>query len=359
MFTMGLGTRGTPASRGRWLLPVVALVLAVVAAVMLWPRDGSRLTEAAGLLPDDTVRVTWTDWEAVRAELDAPPGAGDLDSVLRQAADLDLSAGSPTAGIAGPLAETLGWGPVDAQWEILGQAQDGMVLLVKLPDDADVDQIADKYEAAGFSPPDDRRTDGGLWAGGPDTVARLPGLSEPLLQYAALLGEERLLVSSDQGSSIEQAVPVVRGDDDGLDLERLARPAGEPLAAVGWTTDAVCAELSMAKGDSGVRATADQLIEDAGGVTPLDGYLVALGADRALTVTLGYEDDDRAERDLDSRQLLAGMEDPGQSLPYPELFTLAEARTDGDVLVLEMEDAARDGYPLTNTTQGPVLLAAC
>lgn len=359
MFTMGPSSPGRLSRRRRWLLLAVVLVVGVVAVVVLWPRDDSRLTEAAALLPDETVRVTWTDWEGVRAEVDASPGAGDLDRVLQQAADLDLSAGSPTAGVAGPLAETLGWGPVDAEWEILGQSPSGMVLVVKLPDDADVDEIADRYEAAGFTPPEDGRTDGGLWSGGPDTVARLPGLNEPLLQYAALLEDERLLVSSDQAVSIEQAVPVVRGDEDGLDLERLAGPADEPLAAVGWTTDAVCAALSMAQGDSGVRATADQLVEDAGGVAPLDGYLVALGAGRALTVTLGYEDDDRAERDLDSRQVLAGMEDPGQSLPYPELFTLAEARTDGDVVVLEMEDAARDRYPLTNTTQGPVLLAAC
>jgi hypothetical protein len=356
MFTMGLSTLGR---RRGWLPVAVAVLVAAVAVVVLWPRDDSRLTEAAALLPDETVRVTWTDWDGVRGELGASPGTDDLDRMLQQAADLDLSAASPTAAVAGPLAETLGWGPVDAEWEILGQSPHGMVLVVKLPEDADLGRIAESYEAAGFTAPESGRTDGGLWTGGPDTVARLPGLNEPLLQYAALLEDERLLLSSDQGVSVEQAVPVVRGDEEGLDLQRLADPAGDALAAVGWATDQVCAELSMANGDSGVRAAADELVEEAGGVAPLDGYLVALRPDRALTAVLGYEDDDRAERDLESRQALAGMEDPGQALPYPELFTLSEARADGDVVVLEMEDAARDGYPLTNTTQGPVLLAAC
>lgn len=355
MFTMALSRRA------RWALPVLvlALVAGVAAAVALWSRDDSRFGRAAAMLPADTVRVTWTDWDAVRAELDAEPGAGDLDRMLAEAADLDLSSASPTAPIAEPLAETLGWGPADAEWELLGQAPRGMVLVVKLPEDADVDAIADKYEEAGFTAPGEGRTDGGTWTGGPDTVARLPGLNQPLLQYAALLEDERLLVSSDQAVSVDQAVPVVRGDEDGLDIERLVDPTRDPIAAVGWATDAVCADLSMAKADDGARTRAEQLVEDAGGVAPLNGYLVALHADRALTVVLGLEDDGRAERDLDSRQRLAGMEDPGQSLPYPELFRLAEGRTDGDAVVLELEDAAEDGYPLTNLTQGPVLLASC
>lgn len=346
--------------RVRWIVVAVLVVLLAVAAVAyaVWPR-GTDLSRAAALLPTDTVRVTWTDWERLRAELDAEPGTRDLDRLLAEAADLDLSSASPTAAIAAPLADTLGWGPVDAQWEILGQGPEGMVLVVKLPEDADVAAIADRYEEAGFTAPDEGRTDGGLWSGGPDTVARLPELNRPLLQFAALLEDEGLLVSSDQDVSVEQAVPVVRGDADGLDLARLAEPAGDPLAAVGWATDGVCADLAMSLGDAGVQAQAGRLVDEAGGVGPLDGYLVALRADRDLTVTLGYEDEGRAERDRDSRAMLAAMEDPGQGLAYPDLFRVAQARTEGDVVVLELADATADGYPLTNLSQGPVLLASC
>ena len=349
----------TQRPRVRLLALVVVVALLGAAAVWaLWPR-GTELGGAAALLPEDTARVTWTDWDGVRAELDAEPGTRDLDRMLREAADLDLSSASPTAAIAAPLAETLGWGPVDAQWEVLGQAEEGMVLVVKLSEDADLGAIADKYEDAGFTAPDEGRTEGGLWSGGPDTVAALPGLNEPLLQHAALLEDERLLISSDQAASVERAVPVARGDEDGLDIGPLAEPAGDPVAAVGWTTDRVCVDLSMGQADSGAQAQSEQLVEDAGGVGPLDSYLVSLRADRGLSVVLGYEDDDRAERDRDSRAALAGMEDPGQSLSYPDLFRVSEARTEGDVVVVDLVDAARDGYPLTNLSQGPVLLAAC
>jgi hypothetical protein len=94
-------------------------------------------------------------------------------------------------------------------------------------------------------------------------------------------------------------------------------------------------------------------------VSPLTGYLVALQPEDRMTVVLGFENDDQAADDATSRRRLAGGEDPGQLLAYPDLFHVAESEADGSEVVLGLDDVADDGYALTNLTQGPVLLASC
>jgi hypothetical protein len=53
------------------------------------------------------------------------------------------------------------------------------------------------------------------------------------------------------------------------------------------------------------------------------------------------------------------MEDPGQLESYQDMFTVDDSEADGHRVVLRLKDVAEDGFALTNTTQGPVLLAAC
>src|SRR5690606_41009262 len=65
--------------------------------------------------------------------------------------------------------------------------------------------------------------------------------------------------------------------------------------------DRACAELGLGTADDAARATAADLVEQAGGVSPLTGYAVALGADEALTVAFAFEDEGRAERNHRSR----------------------------------------------------------
>jgi len=233
-----------------------------------------------------------------------------------------------------------------------------MVVILKLGDDEDFDAIADKYAAAGFTPPDDDATSGGVWEGGPDVVSGLEGLESPELQNVAFLEDEGLLLSSDSASYLRSAVPFATGDKDGLDLSDLAGPAGDPLAAVALGDDLACDSLSMTKADPDAQATADQLVEQAGGVSPLKGYLVALGADRSLSVVFAFENDDQAEENARSREALAGAEDPGQLVAYTELFVVEDVEADGDTVLLTAR-AKPDNAPLSNLSSGPVLLASC
>jgi len=338
-------------------LLVLVVAAASVVGYVVWPR-GSELQRAAGLLPDTTLRVSWTDWAGLRDQTDVadPTGAGAED-FLAEVSDRDYAVSS-LASAAVPLKETLGFSPVESEWEILGQSRTGMVAILKLGEDADLDAIADRYSAAGFTRPDDDALSGGVWEGGPDVVSGLEGLESPELQHVAFLEDEGLLLSSDSADYLRTAVPFAAGDEDGLDLSDLAGPAGDPLAAVALADDLACDSLRMSQADSDAQATADQLVEQAGGVSPLKGYLVALGADRSLTVVFDFENEDQAEQDARSREALAGAEDPGQLLAYDELFDVDDVEQDGHRVVLTATTVA-DSAPLSNLSAGPVLLASC
>lgn len=326
---------------------VLVLLLALAIAYAVWPRP-SEFARATELLPASAQRVLWTDWEAIRAEHDCRTWAeceGAMD-------DADLAAATVIDGPAEALDAQLRWGPETADWELLGQARGGEVLIVHLPD---LRRVARAYEDAGFTPPAADRLDGGVWESDTDVFAGL-GIDEPLFANVAFLADRGLLLSSDSAAWLETAVKAAKG---GRHLEfGLAGALGDPLAAVGLASDRACAELSFATADAGAQARAAQLVESAGGVNPLEGYLVGLGADRAWTAAFAFESEARAEEDLVPRQRLAAGEDPGQMLDYAELFRLDSAERHGRSVVLTGR-ARSSAYALTQVTQGPVLLASC
>lgn len=328
-------------------LAVLGLVLLLaLAAYVAWPRPPVA-ERAVGLLPAGTQRVTFTDWAGVRAEL------GDRfdDEVITS----DLSAASVALGAASTLEESFGWGPSTIAWEALGQGEEGQVLIVDLGDRADIADLATSYAGQGYDDPGKGRLDGAVWAGGAEALGRA-GLTEAIFANVAVLGDEHLLLLSDSPDFLAKAVKAAKGGKR-LDFAPVQR-VGAPLAAVGFVGDLACERLSFANADPGAQAKAASLVEEAGGVSPLDGYLVALGAERAWTAVFHYENEDQATRDARSRRALAGAEDPGQMESYPDLFTVDAAEVEGRDLVLRGR-AAEAAYAMTETTAGPVLLASC
>ena len=338
-------------------LAVLVVAAAAVVGYVVWPR-GSEFERAAALLPDDTLRLTWTDWAGLRDELDVddPAGAGAADfQAAMDERDLGVS---PTAASADALDTTLGFSPLAADWEILGQGRGGMVDIIKLPDDVDLGNVADRYADAGFTEPDDDAMSGGVWRGGPDVVTRLPGLEGPELQHVAFLEDDHLLLTSDNADYLGSAVPFAAGEEDGLDLSDLAGHAGDPLAAVALATDLACEELTMSHADEDAQARrrpAHRGGRRGGAADRLPGR----AGDRAVvTIVFDFENDDQAEENVRSRGALAAAEDPGQFVEYTELFSVDEVEADGHTVVLTGE-ATPDNAPLSNLTSGPVLLAAC
>lgn len=332
------------------LCTVVAVLVATVAAVVgyvVWPRH-SDFEEAAALLPDDTLRVTWTDWARVRDEL----GGDDFASVAR---DRELTASS-LAYSAPDLKRSLGFDPTRADWEILGQARDGMLLVLKLP--GDLGEVADAFASAGYEKPGSKAMDGGVWAGGPDVVAEL-GLTTGELQNVAFVESEGLLVASDSKEYLASSMKVVRGDEDGLDVTPLTDGLDQdPLDATAFLDDHACEALAMSQADEDAQTVADDLIDEAGGVAPLEGYLVAVAADQRLSVVFAFADDEQAEREATSRAALLTAEDPGQMIAYSDVVTDASTEQD-DARVVITGTVKADGAPMSNLAAGPVLLASC
>lgn len=346
------------------LLVAVTLAAVAVAAVVtfvVWPR-GSELERAAALLPKETVRVAWTDWAGVREELDATGVADtgpEAEAFLAEASDKDLASASPTATSAFLIAEAFGFGPLSSEWEVLGQGRNGMLLILKLADDTDFGKIADAFDDVGFARPGKDELSGEVWTGGPDVITNVPGLGDPVLQNVAFVEEDHLLVASDAADYLADSMPAVLGEKDGLDLGELVDPLEDPLAAIAYATDYVCEDLSMGEADEGAQALAEELVDRAGGVNALTGYVAALRPDHRMTLVFDFESDKQAEENARSRRELAGMDDPGQLLSYTELFKVEDSQADGHRVVLTLEDVVEDSFALTNTTEGPVLLATC
>lgn len=310
-------------------------------AVWLRPTEFAR---ASSLLPASTLRVTWTDWAGLRDEL------GSLST--QELIDRDLTTSSLLSSAA-EIKQGLGFSPLDAQWELMGQGRDGLALVLKFDD---VEKVADGLEEAGYSRPDSDDLDGASWRGSTDLLNGM-GLTTFELTNVAFLADEGLMIASDRAPYLADAVKTAKGDEDGLDLDGLA-PDGDPLALTAFVDDYACEALSMTQADDDAQTVAASLISEAGGVSPLKGYLVAMEPDGVMSIVLAFEDEDQAERNLDPRRALAGAEDPGQGIAYPDSFRLTDAVASGHHVVITAK-ATKDGYPLTNLTTGPVLLASC
>ncbi|HEX4978251.1 MAG TPA: hypothetical protein VFV40_10345, partial [Nocardioides sp.] len=182
----------------RGVLLTLAAVVIVAGAVVAWrlldrPTDYER---AVSWLPEDSLRVTWTDWAAVREDVGAPApgaGAGAVTGFLDRAYESDLSAGSAVAEATGVLDRRYGFSPLDVTWEAFGQARGGQVVVLGLAEDADLAGIEGRLRRLGYdAPPDGPGTDG-TWQGGADLVAALDPTLTPVMQNMAVVEDERLV----------------------------------------------------------------------------------------------------------------------------------------------------------------------
>ena len=238
--------------RIRWRLLVgVAVVLALVAALTVagvrwWQeRHRSDLERALAYAPAETARYSWTDWAGVRRELDADlddrSPADDVEAFLSDGFDADLTSGSAMVDSATVLQQSFGFSPADVDWELLAQSDSGSVLIAGLPGDLDVDKLGDGFEALGYERPEDGD---GVWNGGEELVAHISldsgGSLSPQFQYLALDADRHLLLASDSGPYLRDAVGGVDDDLDDDGLRDVASVVGEPLSAAVYTGDFAC-----------------------------------------------------------------------------------------------------------------------
>ena len=169
---------------------------AIVAGGLLWWRVSgtTELERAVGLAPSGAERLSWTDWQGIRSELDADLSAEssteELTGFLDDGFDADLTSGSALLESATTLHERFGFSPPTSEWELLSQSEEGAAVTVRLPDSADFDELADGLEELGYTRPDD---EDGVWRGGSDLLPEIGSDLTPELQYVALDADERLV----------------------------------------------------------------------------------------------------------------------------------------------------------------------
>ena len=349
---------------GGALLALLLIAVAALAGAQWWQRSHrTELERALAYAPSGPARFSWTDWAGVRrtlgAQLDDRSSAEDVEQLLADGFDADLTSGSAMVDSATVLQQAYGFSPADIDWELLAQSDTGSVLITRLPDSLDLGELGDGFETLGYTRPDD---DTGVWDGGDELVARISasngGTLSPQFQYLAIDQDRHLLLASDSGPYLREAVGDVDDDlaDDGL--RDVAGAVDEPLSAAVYTGDYACKALAMAQADDDDQSTADQLLAAAGRVDPLTGFAMAVEPDEQVRVAMAFESGDQARRNADTRAKLAAGPAPGQGGDFSERFTLGPVTADGSVVRMELKPVD-DSPVLSDLSTGPVLFASC
>jgi hypothetical protein len=361
----GDASSAPPARRWRAAAAAAVALLTIVAVLVWWLARGPSgpYADAMGTLGEETLRTSFTDWSQVAEQLDVPDveDARDPDEVndfLDRAYDEDLVTGSTLLDVVPGLATTFGYSPAQVVWEAYGQSRQGAVDVLKMTDEVDFDEVADNLDQAGYDEPDD---DGGVWRGTADLVVEFEHPMTTLQINVLLLADERMILTSDSASYLEDTRAVIRGEEPSLlEVSGVGALLGAVEGAVSaqlWARDFACEDLAMSQADPTDEEQGTQLVEQAGGVHPLDGLVLArLGGDRA-TIAMWFDSEADADDDLQPRTDLARGEAPGQGGDFTERFTIEQSQVDGRLVTMRVR--AESETLMGDLGQGPVLYAAC
>lgn len=336
------------------LVTLVVLLLAGGATWWFTQRDRTPYEEALATLPEQTLRAAYTDWSQVRSAVDET----DLEAFGRAAYDRGLSRTSALESTLLSIDQYYGINLHDAAWEIYGQSEMGSVAVVRVADTTSYDGLRDTLADLGYGAP---ASDMAAWTGDADLVTSIDPTLTPVMHNVLLLEDERLVVLSDEASYAESTAEVAAGSTDSMldHVDGLADHVEDPAAAILWAEDYACEALTMATADESDQAVAQRLVDEAGGVSPLTGLLMAAGASDDVRVVMEFEDAAQADDNLQPRTDLASGESPGLGGAFPDRFTVTRGSTDDRYVVLDLEPAADQDALLSTISDGPVLFATC
>ena len=343
------------------LTAVLVLLVAVAAGGGWWWLSGPRtdLERAVSLAPADSQRLTWPDWVGVRTELDADLSADsspvDLARFLDRGFEADLTSTSALLQSAEALQRLYGFSPATAEWELLGQSEQGAVVILQLPDDADMEQIADRLAQLGYERPAE---DDGVWNGGAQLLPTIAPELSPALQYVALDAGERLVLTSDTAGFLASTVEGLGEDGGPEQLQTVVEASGEPLSAVVYDGAHACQALAMSSADEGDQAQAEELVAAAGEVNPMTAFAMSAQPGDDVRVVMEFESEEQARTNADSRAALADGPAPGQGGDFADRFALGPVTADGTVVTMTLRPVA-GSYVMSDLSSGPVLFATC
>jgi hypothetical protein len=363
-----------PVTRPRWRTVVAAaVVLALVAALALVlvrvlggddheerAREarsaGATFPEAFLLAPDDAQRVLWTDWGAVRDELgvdlDARSSGEQVDDLLSRGFDADLTTATALGESAVTMQEQYGFSPATLEWELFTQSAGAATLTMRLGGEVGTDDVAAALRALDYVEPDDPD---GVWTG---TDLAISSQVTPELGYVGLDRDAGLVFASDRSGGVDAARTAARKADPGTVPAAVVADLGTPLVAIAYDGAYACSALAMANADPFEQSAGEALVAQAGKVNPLTGFGIAAEPGGGVRVTLGFESEDQARTNADTRAKLVAGDAPGQGGAFTDRFTVGEVRAEGDVVRIALEPL--DGeYVLSDLSSGPVLFATC
>ena len=349
----------------RRLIAVGVALLVVAAGAVAWvlltdddEDDLGRLGTAVAMAPEGTARYGWTDWSGVRDELDADLSASsstaDVDRFLADGFDADLTSTSALVASAPVLQERYGFSPATVDWELFAQSEVGAVLIVGLPDSLDVDQLGDGLAEIGYQRPGD---DEGVWVGGPDLLVTLGSVTQELA-FVTIDRDRGVLAASDQQKTLDTWRDDQRGGDLDDSITDVTAAVDTALSASIYTGDYACAALAMTQAGDADRTRAAELISEAGEISPLRSYAIASLPGGDVRVSMGFETEEQARTNADTRAQLAAGPAPGQGGAFPDRFELGEVTADGEVVTMEL-DPVPLSYVQSDLANGPVLFATC
>jgi hypothetical protein len=342
----------------RTLLAAVVLVAAVGAGVVAAPDDVTAarpaLATALDSLPAATLTASFTDWSAVRDQV-----GDDLDAAREQ----DLAAGSVLAASADVMDDSFGFSVRDARWEVLGQAREGAVVVLRLADGVDLAGVTTRLESLGYARPDESD---GVWVGGVDLVAGIEARLTPLLAHVAVIADRHLLVMSDSRGYAEQVADVVTSGDasmvDDDALADVATPLLGDLVAVVHRGERACAVPSYASTSELDRRDARAARRAAGPLLPhraLGFGIASADAGLRLDVSMRFDDPAVAARQRDVRTRLAEGPAIGQGGTYAERFAVTVSAVSDGVVTLGLTPREEPMTLLSDLSAGPLMFAWC
>jgi len=349
----------------RHLIAIGVALLLIAAGVVAWvittgddDDKSGRLASAVALAPKDSARLGWVDWAGVRKKLDADLSAAsptkDVERFLNDGFEADLTSPSALISSASVLQTDFGFSPATVDWELFAQSDEGAILMVGLGKSADIDRIEDLLVEVGYQKPS---LDDDVWIGGPDLLAGIGGLSQELA-FITIDRDHRVLATSDESSTLETWRDEQRGTDleDGI-ADVTAAEEGSLSASI-YGADYACVALSMTQADDADRTRATELISQAGDINPYGAYAIAGLRGGDVRVAMGFESEEQARINADTRSRLASGPAPGQGGAFPDLFKLGKVTADGKVVIMPL-DPLPSTYVMSDMATGPILFATC
>jgi hypothetical protein len=238
---------------------------------------------------------------------------------------------------------------------MLSQSEQGAVVTLQLPEDADLDVVADRLADLGYERPAE---DDGVWGGGAQLLPTIaPGLT-PELQYVALDRDRQLVLTSDTADYLASTVAGL-GEDGGPEhLDAVVAASGEPLSAVLYDGGYACQALAMSAADEGDQSQAEELVAAAGEVNPISAFAMSAQPDDDVRVVMEFESEEQARANADSRAALAAGPAPGQGGDFADRFALGPVTADGTTVTMTLQPV-EGGYLMSDLSSGPVLFATC